>query len=262
MSNVINTTRNPRHYLEHLMGLSVNEIRDMFTPIFDDRREKRENSEFLESLEDDLADIIFMLDKKGLSKESLFSFSASKLLNYLLNAELHSELEAHSKSLKLHGDLLKNSIEIIESLLQQQKNSAEQDKSVAKAYFALKEDVQKLSDEQIRRSINSSNNAKLSNPTPPNTVEHFYTCAEMIIELDTGNRLYLKDVAELARNELLDKVADYELEWKKEDPFKLKWFHERLKEHPSLPEYLRSNEGKNAILRKETINNIKVQLGS
>lgn len=110
-------------------------------------------------------------------------------------------------------------------------------------------------------SRKASNNAKKSNPTPDKTIEYFYECAEKIIKFDKDNQLYLKDVAELAREELLDKVADYELHWKNDEPFELKWFHHKLKEHPNLPDYLLSRKGKKKALREDTLNKTKIHFG-
>lgn len=110
-------------------------------------------------------------------------------------------------------------------------------------------------------SRKASNNAKKSNPTPDKTIEYFYECAEKIIQLDEDNQLYLDDLAVLAREELLDKVADYELHWKNEEPFEPKWFRNKLKQHPSLPSYLRSRTGKKKALKEETLNKVKNHLG-
>ena len=110
-------------------------------------------------------------------------------------------------------------------------------------------------------SRKASNNGKKGNPTPTNTIEYFYECAEKIIKFDKDNQLYLKDVAELAREELLDKVADYELQWKNDEPFELKWFHNKLKQHPNLPDYLQSRKGKRKALREDTLNEVKNHFG-
>jgi hypothetical protein len=260
MNDDINKTKNPLHYLKLLMGLNAAEISDKFTPIFNARRKKREHSEFLESLEDDLYNIILSIDKKELSDKACLSFNASTLLCNLFNAELNSELEAHSNSLKLHGNLLENSIEIIENLLKQQKDSAKQDKSVEKDISALKEEVKKLSDERNSRSIKLSNNAKQSNPTPPDTIKYFYICVKIVLNLDTKKQLFKADVVSLARRLLLNRDELYKIEWGDRDPFKDGFFTDKINEYPELPEYLKTSKGKQPKLKPNIIKNIEIDL--
>ena len=259
MNKKIKNSKIPEQDLKFLMDLNANEVSEFLTPII--IRKNKTDYEFLENLEDDLFELALNLNKNELSEEVLKSHNAALLLAYKYHTILSVEVDKSIEEARSNSKTLKSSIELIDTLIDQNKSLLDNDKAIAKAYFSLKKEAKKLGDEQKIKSMVSSTNAKKSNPTPPNTVEYFYTCAEMIIELDTGNRLYLKDVSELARNELLDKVADYKLEWKKEDPFKIEWFHKQLKKHPNLPEYLRSKKGKNEALRKEAINNIKILRG-
>jgi hypothetical protein len=103
--------------------------------------------------------------------------------------------------------------------------------------------------------------ASMANATPKNTIKYFFECVNSVLALDTEKQLYPKDVVKLARNQLLDKVGNYKIEWKNE-AFGEKWFTKKLKEDfLNLPEYLSSNVGKKRDSREATIKKVESELG-
>jgi hypothetical protein len=260
MSYKIDTSKSPLHYLKHLMGLDINKIDKLFTPLFDKRIENTETSEFLDSLDDEISDLMFSMDKSELSEQALLSFNSSILSNYLLSVQLRRTTYQHNENLKENTSSLKSAVVIIEHLLQHQNDSIDNDKSVAKAYFALKEEIKTLEDKQVTRSRMYSDAGKKGNSTPPNTVEYFYMCVDSVLALDTEKQLYKVDIVNLARRLLLDRDELYKIDWGNKDPFKDDFFKNKINEYPKLPAYLKTSKGKQPKLKPELIRRIETEL--
>lgn len=136
-----------------------------------------------------------------------------------------------------------------------------------KANDAVRDKISTVDEVTLQLQIETSQQktrqaASKANPTPKNTIKYFFECVNSVLALDTEKQLYSKDIAKLARRQLLDKVGDYEIEWKKNKAFGEDWFTKKLKnDFLNLPEYLSSNVGKKRNSREETIKKIESELG-